>query len=359
MQRNQRNFGREVWCWRHRTSEVFFRGAVNACAAVRDFFKSETLGRGAANFGRNNQIYDSWARHARELEQAIEFTKYDDFQPIRDAASDVTSTNRGVNQWVYMGWLGEAEAEYNRLAEIAEGYAKNIMSTLQCGLVGGAYWLKEAANDPPERRNDPLGLAEDAVTVFLQERDYRGKTPEENYPHLRAYPVPEVFPHYAPDRSRPCKTGETVPWTGVWYPDGDIEKDRLNLTFAIAGRPMTPVWRLVKTDKEVEQDLLKLPGYTKDEFGLLYNEKGELVTPFDQYEITPITWYPMREVQVEKRPFVMRVEGGEPCPREGHWWSPANQSKGRVFKKGEIMPIVESTEYGICYWLWSGKIEEE
>ena len=58
-------------------------------------------------------------------------------------------------------------------------------------------------------------------------------------------------------------------------------------------------------------------------------------------------------------PFVARVEGGEVCPRDGYWWSPADKNKARIFKKGQIMPIVTSTEYGICYWLWSREIEEK
>lgn len=54
-----------------------------------------------------------------------------------------------------------------------------------------------------------------------------------------------------------------------------------------------------------------------------------------------------------------RVEGGQPCPREGFWWSPANKSKGQFFKKGEIMPIVTSSEYSQCYWLWGGESEKK
>jgi hypothetical protein len=50
-----------------------------------------------------------------------------------------------------------------------------------------------------------------------------------------------------------------------------------------------------------------------------------------------------------------RVEGGQPCPREGYWWSPANKSQGRIFKKGEIMPNVSSSTYGQTYWLWGGE----
>jgi hypothetical protein len=53
------------------------------------------------------------------------------------------------------------------------------------------------------------------------------------------------------------------------------------------------------------------------------------------------------------------VNGGQPCPRDGYWWSPANKSQGRLFKKGEIMPVITSREYAECYWLWGGEREEK
>jgi hypothetical protein len=54
-----------------------------------------------------------------------------------------------------------------------------------------------------------------------------------------------------------------------------------------------------------------------------------------------------------------RVEGGEPCPRDGFWWSPADKSGGRIFKKGEIMPKTTSREYAESYWLWGGETEKK
>jgi hypothetical protein len=54
-----------------------------------------------------------------------------------------------------------------------------------------------------------------------------------------------------------------------------------------------------------------------------------------------------------------RVKSGQPCPREGYWCSPANRSTPLIFKKGEIMPIVTSTEFAQNYWQWSRNVEEK
>jgi hypothetical protein len=271
-QMDQQELGKRVWCLRHLTSEEFFLAAVAACEAVRDFFKAEALGRGLANYGRNNQIYDSWARHARELAQAIEFTKYDDYGPIREAASDVSSTNRGITQWVFMGWLGEAEPEYHHLAGIAGQYARDINNVLESGLVDGLYWLEDAPNESSERHKMLIGCGGKAfINKFFGGPDGEGKFPADNYPHLRNHPIPQVFPRYEPDTSRPVKTGEIVPWTGIWIPESEVKEGEDNW-----------IW------------------------------------PHGDCEITPTIWYPLIEVPAKDLPLVQRIEGGQPCSRDGY-----------------------------------------
>ena len=48
-----------------------------------------------------------------------------------------------------------------------------------------------------------------------------------------------------------------------------------------------------------------------------------------------------------------RVEGGESCPRAGFWETPAKSNSRRLFKKDEIMPVFEASEYGHTIWQWS------
>lgn len=49
----------------------------------------------------------------------------------------------------------------------------------------------------------------------------------------------------------------------------------------------------------------------------------------------------------------IRVEGGQPCPRAGHWSTPALQDSRRHFEQGEIMPVVDGAAYGATIWQWS------
>jgi Domain of unknown function (DUF1911) len=48
-----------------------------------------------------------------------------------------------------------------------------------------------------------------------------------------------------------------------------------------------------------------------------------------------------------------RVEGGQPCTQAGYWFTPAKQGSRRQFKKGEIMPVIEGSQYGATIWQWA------
>jgi len=46
------------------------------------------------------------------------------------------------------------------------------------------------------------------------------------------------------------------------------------------------------------------------------------------------------------------VHAGNPCPRAGWWWTPANAKARRHFALGEIMPEVTSSTHGSTLWHW-------
>jgi hypothetical protein len=46
-----------------------------------------------------------------------------------------------------------------------------------------------------------------------------------------------------------------------------------------------------------------------------------------------------------------RAEGGQPCPREGWWFTPAKANSRRHFKKDEVMPDLK-TDWGATIWQW-------
>ena len=47
----------------------------------------------------------------------------------------------------------------------------------------------------------------------------------------------------------------------------------------------------------------------------------------------------------------LRCEAGQPCPREGFWFTPSKAGSRRHFKQGEVMPAF-STDYGSTIWQW-------
>lgn len=47
----------------------------------------------------------------------------------------------------------------------------------------------------------------------------------------------------------------------------------------------------------------------------------------------------------------LRCEAGQPCPRAGFWFTPAQVGSRRLFKPGEVMPEFKS-DYGATIWQW-------
>ncbi|UXY15359.1 hypothetical protein N8I74_18940 [Chitiniphilus purpureus] len=318
---------------------------------VLAFFKEEALARGLQDYGRNNQIYDAWKKHAQDLESGIELAKFGDYAKLDDAAAGIYSTNRGVTQHVWMGWLGDAEEKYHQITIIPGEYAARIRKTLAPGLRGGQYWLHEAFNFPPERRNRDFGPTGEKILLFIQ------SNVEEVYPHLKKTPIPSRFPRYAPDTSRPIKTGEAVPWTGVWIPAAGLENH--SLTFAVEGLSMPPSWRIIKTAEQLEQECVDSGKGKRNKNGLVFDDQGELLTFLDdELEITEMTWYPLLQVdEVERVVQRGRVEANQPCPVRGYWYTPAKQNSRALFEHGARMPDFPESTYGATIWYWDAKQE--
>ncbi len=52
----------------------------------------------------------------------------------------------------------------------------------------------------------------------------------------------------------------------------------------------------------------------------------------------------------------LRCEAGQPCPREGWWFTPAKANSRRHFKAGEVMPDFQS-DWGQVIWQWDARQE--
>ncbi|CBJ34551.1 PoNe immunity protein domain-containing protein [Ralstonia solanacearum] len=69
-----------------------------------------------------------------------------------------------------------------------------------------------------------------------------------------------------------------------------------------------------------------------------------------------VDWYRSRvdSVPDNRSP---RTPAGQPCPKEGWWFTPAVAGSRRFFKQGEVMPEVKS-DYGSTFWQWDGEPAE-
>ena len=150
------------------------------------------------------------------------------------------------------------------------------------------------------------------------------------------YPVrPMEIPEYAPDRSVLCKTGDIVPWTGVWVPADGMGKAAL----AFARKHiqiMQPAYHVISEDEE---------------------------TGWQEFEVVECTWHPVKptgrmvplppplsfdEPEMEG---LLRCPAGQPCPQAGWWSSPAKADSRRRFAAGEVMPDLGG-DYGATIWQW-------
>ncbi|MDR2092785.1 MAG: immunity 71 family protein [Azoarcus sp.] len=199
---------------------------------------------------------------------------------------------------------------------------------------------------------------------------------------LSRLPYPDPLPELPkrPKKDAIVATGERVPCSGIWEPL-DMEEDQLfGVMNYLHGETKAPTFRQTFIDHTEERF-----GYNED----IINVRWRLIWRDDRYEDGTIPeeekdYIFVRPVPegaedpfgtdgleyIKKHhlphPFLAgarrktdRVEGGEPCPRDGYWWSPANKSQGRIFRKGEIMPIITSREYAESYWLWGGEMEKK
>lgn len=153
---------------------------------------------------------------------------------------------------------------------------------------------------------------------------------------------PSQRPEYAADTSVICKTGEIVPWTGVWVPVTGM--GTAALAFARQGvQVMQPAYELAREFAEGE-----------------YLEASKVVDT---------AWHPVKPTgrMIPLPPLAgtgaaggagstppastARCESGQPCPQSGFWSTPARQNSRRRFMAGELMPAVGG-DYGATIWQW-------
>jgi hypothetical protein len=203
--------------------------------------------------------------------------------------------------------------------------------------------------------------------VFLPQLPYPDPLPE----------LPEIYEVVE------IETGEEIPCTGIWQPVKDGQPI-CTMNYLHGGTLARQSTQLYKVDPN--NDTLDREEYFTIDEGFIYELKDvtwRLLWRDDRYEDGTIpeeekdyqfvepspegaenyystvyqaaAKYLLRHnlqnpLLDDVRPENMRCEGGEACPQDGFWWTPASDPGQGHFKKGDVMPNYPHSKYGATIW---------
>jgi hypothetical protein len=323
---HMRDLSLEAAIWNLFVSPEFFEAAARECEETMTWFGSLAISRQVANFGRNNQIFDTFKALARDFRRGAKMARLGDYKSIWDTARCVSGDVRGMFEQPLHSWMTEGEYEefsYVRTSRLLT-YARQITHTLNNAMIGADSFF-EPDPDCPERSQDDDGFPGGEIVEAYNA--YINQFKDEASPKIS-----DPLPEYVIDRSIVCRTGDEVPWTGIWYPSTGVE--RRSLAFAIKGLRMQPAYTIVKTIGELESE----------SDGVMF------FSPQTVAEAT--TWHPMilsgRQIETNEE---LRAKAGEPCPKAGIWQPMDPGAPNRAYEAGETMANLGSA-YGITVWQW-------
>lgn len=318
-----RNLNLEAALWYRFTSTEFFEAAARECELTTKWFGTLAISRQVANFGRNNQIFDTFKALARDFRRGAELARLGDYRLIWDTARCVRGDVRGMMEQPLHSWMTETEyQEFNVKIDRLSTYAGRIKSALHNAMVGAEGFFNPNPNCP-ERSNDDEGFPGNEIVQWYDEYvDFY------NEPFF--WKLLDPVPEYVINTSIACRTGEEVPWTGVWYPITGLEKH--SLTYAIKGMRMQPVYRVTKTAEELEAEGVLLPT----------PETVALATTWHQ--VIPSG----RDASTSQ---TLWSKAGEPCPKAGIWQPTDPGAAQRTYAVGETMGNLGSA-FGLTVWRW-------
>jgi hypothetical protein len=321
-----RNLHLEAALWNLFTSTEFFEAAARECDDTMKWFGTLAVSRHVADFGRNNQIFDKFKKRANDFRRGAELARLGDYEFIWNVSESISGDVRGMMEQPLHSWMTEAEYQEFSGVRISRllAYARKITSALNNAMTAADSFF-EPDPDCPERCDDDDGFPGEKIVEA-----YHGFS---SYFDGRSFAaIPDPLPEYLIDRATICRTGDEVPWTGVWYPSTGIE--RRSLAFAIKGLRMQPAYTIVKTIEELEAE-------------------GDDVMFFSPQTVAEATtWHPMipsgRQIETNKE---LRAKAGEPCPKTGIWQPMDPGAPTRAYEAGEPMANFGSA-YGITVWQW-------
>ncbi len=319
-----RNMNKEAAIWNLFVSSEFVEAGARESEETMRWFGGEAVEGQVANFGRNNQIYDVFKTLARDLRRGVELAALGDYKLLRSTANCFSGDVRGMREQPLRSWM--SDAEYHEFFNVRIGrifaYTSQITRAIDNAMIGAESFF--APNpDWPDSANYDSGFAGDEIDKIF---DAHASVYEKQGVNL-----PTPLPDYQIDRSVACKTGDEVPWTGVWYPGTGLEQH--SLSFAIKGLRMQPVYCVTRTKAELWAE------------GIVGGPETVAVAT---------TWYPLvatgRPAEINDE---IWAKAGAPCPKAGLWQAADPDATQRIYEAGETMASLGSA-YGLTVWRWIG-----
>ena len=319
-----RNINLEAAIWYLFTSPEFFEKAALDTDSTLRWFENLAVSRNVSNFGRNNQIYDTFKSLGNNLRRGLALARLGDYQLIFDTARSFTGSARGMLEQPLHSWMTEKEHhefEWVRISR-ATAYTNLIKISLHNALWGAESYFSQDLTCQ-NRRNDDNGFPGSKIVDWYND--------EANYYENPFFPpLPNPAIEYVVDKSISCHTGEEVPWTGVWYPGTGLQNH--SLTFAIKGMRMQPVYKVIKTTEELRTETRMFP-------------------PPETVAIAT-TWNPVIPAPPKTHvPIELWSKAGQQCPKEGVWEPTDPGAARRYYRVGDVMLSLGSA-HGYTVWRW-------
>jgi hypothetical protein len=320
-----RDLNLEASIWYLFTSPEFFEAAALECEAIIKW-KIEFAAK--RKFSPDPEEIERFTKNANEFRRGAELAALGDYEAIWNLSRWFYSQVRSMieqspdNWWMTeeQRWIFSAEGRLDRL----EKFASRIGNALNNALTKAESFSKP---ERTKRSDDDDGYPGDSIVGRYKDllRHYDASF----YPKLFD-PVPECVI----DHSVSCRTGDEVPWTGVWYPETGLENH--SLTFAIKGLRMQPVFRITKSIEELKREN---PG--------TYSGKPETIA-------VATTWHPVipsgRTVYAEPRE-KLQANVLQPVIKPGLWLptKPVLTERTQEENKKTARP---GTTFGFNIWRW-------
>jgi len=243
------------------------------------------------------RVLPNFAGTADVLDIAYERLEAGDFTAL-GAANGVTNDFHAVGRDYTDEWMSEPfKTEYREKWLLAFEFAPNIRNT-SCQIWGFGSLLYS---------------------------DWKDKEYWDMY--WKTFPPPQTWPIYRLNTDVQVKTDETIARSGIYLP----EADECCPQFLIEGEKA------------------------------LVAQVGRKANGFGYRSLDPTLWTLVERVADEGGPVPgkeawrtdnapARCEGGQKCPYDGFWWTPASEQGKGHFKKGDIMPNYPLSKYGATIW---------